>query len=44
MELNQLKSLISEHVNALGYELVEFAYGQDILTIDRKSTRLNSSH
>ena len=33
MELNQLKSLISEHVNALGYELVEFAYGQDILTI-----------
>ena len=33
MELNQLKSLINEHVNALGYELVEFTYGQDTLTI-----------
>ena len=39
MELNQLKSLINEHVNALGYELVELSYGQDVLTVvvDRES-------
>ena len=33
MELEELKSLISEHVNALGYELVELSYGQDVLTV-----------
>ena len=33
MELKELKSLINEHVNALGYELVELSYGQDVLTL-----------
>ena len=33
MELKELKSLIGEHVNALGYELVELSYGQDVLTV-----------
>ena len=33
MELKELKSLINEHMNALGYELVELSYGQDVLTL-----------
>ena len=33
MVLNELKKLIEAKLNALGYELVEFNYGQDTLTV-----------
>ena len=33
MVLNELKKLIETKLNALGYELVEFNYGQDTLTV-----------
>ena len=33
MVLNELKKLIEAKLNAIGYELVEFNYGQDTLTV-----------
>ena len=33
MVLSELKKLIEDKLNTIGYELVEFAYGQDTLTI-----------
>ena len=33
MVLNELKKLIETKLNALGYELVEFNYGKDTLTV-----------
>ena len=39
MVLNELKKLIETKLNALGYELVEFNYGQDTLrvVVDKES-------
>ena len=33
MVLSELKKLIEDKLNTLGYELVEFSYGQDTLTV-----------
>ena len=33
MVLNELKKLIEAELNTLGYDLVEFAFGNDTLTI-----------